>query len=128
MAHAFACRSGHARDETHDRLLHVQLAPTGGFRLVWATDFANHDDGIGVRVVIKEPHNINVLQTVDGVATNAHSAGLTQADFGQLCHRFVGQCAGATDHTNAAFAVNVTWHDADFDFIRRDQTWAVRTE
>src|SRR5205814_2259096 len=42
--------------------------------------------------------------------------------------RFVRQGARARYHADAALAVDVTWHDADLDFVRGDQTWAVRTE
>ena len=30
-------------------LLHVGLAPLGGFSLIGTTDFADHDDGVGIR-------------------------------------------------------------------------------
>ncbi len=51
-----------------------------------------------------------------------------EADLGELGDRFVGQRAGARDDTDASLAVDVTGHDADLDFVRRDQTGAVGAE
>jgi hypothetical protein len=53
VAHALAGRGGHAGDEADDGLLHVGLAPAGGFGFVGAADFADHDHGIGVRIVVE---------------------------------------------------------------------------
>jgi hypothetical protein len=78
-------------------LLHVGLAPAGGFGFVRAADFANHDDGVGVRIVVEGLHHVDVLQAIDRVATDADGAGLAQADFGQLRHGFIRQRAGAAD-------------------------------
>jgi hypothetical protein len=90
---ALAGRGSHTSDEANDGLLHVGLAPHGGFGFVWTTDFTNHDDGIGVWIVVESLHHFDVLQTVDGVTTDTDGAGLTQAHFGQHGHSFVSQCA-----------------------------------
>jgi Fe2+ transport system protein FeoA len=52
VTHALACRSGDAGDETNDRLLHVGLAPDSSVGLVRTADLADHDDRIGLRVVV----------------------------------------------------------------------------
>src|SRR5690606_9274348 len=70
MAHALAGRRRDASDEADHGLLHVGLAPQGGFRLVGTADFADHDDGIGVGVVVEGLHHVNVLEAVDGVTTD----------------------------------------------------------
>ena len=93
MAHALACRGGHTGDKADDGLFHVELAPAGGFGLIGAADFADHDDGVGVGVVVEGAHHVNVLQAVDGVATNAHGRRLAQTDFGELGHGLVGERA-----------------------------------
>ena len=128
MAHALAGRRGHASDEADDGLLHVGLAPACGVGFIGAADFADHDHGVGIRIVVEGAHHVDVLQTVDRVATDANGAGLAQADFGELGHGFIGQRAGAADHADAALAVDVAGHDADLDFFRRDQAGAVRAQ
>ena len=104
------------------------FAPHGGFGFIGAADFADHDDGVGVRVVIESAHHVDVFEAVDRVAANTDGAGLTQTDFGELGHGFVSQRAGTRDHADAALAVNVAGHDADLDFFRGDQTGAVGAE
>ena len=123
MAHALAGRGSYAGDEADDRFFHVDFAPFGGFGFVGAADLADHDDRLGVRVVVEGAHDVDVFQAVDRVPANAHSAGLAQSDFGQL-HCLVGQRAGAADDADAASPVDVARHDADLDFFGRDQTGA----
>src|SRR3989344_2328484 len=125
VAHALARGRGDTGDEADDGLFHVGLAPLGGFGFVRAADLANHDDGIGVRVVVERLHDVDVLEAVDRVTADAHGAGLTQAEFGQLSHGFVRQRAGARDHADATLAVDVAGHDADLDLFGRDQAGAV---
>ena len=76
MAHAFARRRSDTRNKTNDRFFHIGFAPLCGICFVWSADFANHDDGVGIRIVIKCLHHIDVLQAIDGVATNTDSTGL----------------------------------------------------
>src|SRR3990167_6309663 len=128
VAHALARRGGDTGDEADDRLLYVVLAPLGGFGLVRATDLTDHDDGVGFRIVVEGLHHVDVLQTVDRVATDADGARLAQTQFGQLRHGFVREGAGTRDHADAALAVDVTGHDADLDLVGRDQAGAVRSQ
>ena len=128
VAHTFAGRGGNARNEPDHRLLHVGLAPTRRLGFIRATNFANHDDRVRIRVVIEQLHDIDVFEPVDRVPADTDGAGLAQPDLGQLRHRFIGQGAGTANHTNASFAVDVTRHDADLDFVRRNQTRTVGTQ
>jgi hypothetical protein len=105
--------------------LHVGLAPARGLGLVGAADLADHDHGVGVRVVVEQPHHVDVLEAVDRVAADAHRAALAEADLGELRHRFIGQRARAADHADAALAVDVARHDADLDLVGRDRARAV---
>ena len=84
VAHALARRGRDAGDEADDGLLHVGLAPAGGFGLVRAADLADHDHGVGVRVVVEGLHHVDVLEAIDRVAADADGARLAEADFGQL--------------------------------------------
>jgi hypothetical protein len=104
------------------------LAPLCRFGLVRTADFADHDHGVGIGIVVEQPHHVEVLQAVDRIAADADRRRLAEADFGQLADRFVGQRARTRDDADAALAVDVAGHDADLDFVRRDQARAVGSE
>ena len=93
MAHALACRGRHASNKANDRFFHVVFAPACGFGFVGSANFADHDHGIGVGVVVESAHDVDVLQAVDRVATNTDCRRLAQTDFGELRHSFISQCA-----------------------------------
>ena len=93
VSHACAGGRGDAGDEADDGFLQVRLAPDRGLGLVGPADLADHDDGVGVRVVVEGAHHVDVLQAIDRVAANADGGGLAQTDFGQLRHGFIGQRA-----------------------------------
>ena len=93
MAHALACRCSDASDKANNRLFHVVFAPASRFGFVGSANFADHDHGIGVGIFVESAHHVDVLQAVDGVATNTDRRRLAQTDFGQLCHGFISQSA-----------------------------------
>src|SRR5512147_2204422 len=128
MAHALARRRGDAGDEADDGLFHVALHPLGGGFLVRAADLADHDHGVGIGVVVEELEHVHVLEAVHRIAADAHRGGLPDAELGELCHRLVGQGAGARHHPDAPLPVDVARHDADLELFRRDHARAVRSE
>src|SRR3569623_429589 len=128
MAHALAGRRSDAGDEADHRLFHVVLDPVSGIGFVGPADFTDHDDGIGLRVVIEHFHDVDVLQSVDRIAADANRGRLSQSQCGQLAYCLIGQRAGTRDHADATFLVDMTRHDTDLDFIRRNQPRAVRPE
>ena len=127
MAHAFAGRCGDTSDEANDWFFHIGFAPLSGICFVRSTDFANHDDGVGVWIIIKRLHHIDVFQAIDRVAANTHCARLAQTYFGQHSNCFVGQSSRTRYNANASFAMDVSRHDADFDFVRCDEARAIRS-
>src|SRR3546814_2130561 len=70
-----------------------------GIDFVRPTDFADHDHCVGIGIVVEHLQHVDVLQAIDGVATNTHSGRLAQAQFSQLRHSFVCQRAGAADRS-----------------------------
>ena len=125
MAHALARRCGDASDEADHRFLHVVLGPARGVHFVRSADLADHDDGVGVGIVVEHLQHVDVLQAVDGVAPDADGGGLAQAQVGDLCNGLIGQRAGTRHDADAALAVDVTRHDADLQLVRRDDARAV---
>ena len=49
----------------------LRLDPLGGGFLVGAADLADHDHGVGVRVVVEQLQHVDVLEAVDRVAADA---------------------------------------------------------
>lgn len=125
MAHAAAGRGRAAGNKPDDRLGHF-LPDEGGRRFfVRAANFANHDDGIGVRVGLEQAQDIHEAQANDGVATDADTGGLSQSKLGELVNGLVGQRPTARDNANPAGAVDVRRHDAHLALTRRDDARTV---
>ena len=75
---------------------------------------------------MEQLQGIDLIHARNWVATDTDTSRLTQAQFGGLCHGFVSQSTRTRNNTNAAWSVNVTWHNADFTFTWGNHTWAVR--
>src|ERR1700694_1639157 len=128
MAHALAWRSRNAGDKADHGFFHVGFYPTRTGLLGVAADLAHHDHRIGVGVVVEHLHDVDVLQSVDRVAADADTGRLAQPALHQLTDRFVRQCSRARDDADAALLVYLPGHDADLDFIGRDDAWTVGTD
>ena len=121
VTHAASRRSSAPRDERHYWLvLHVGLNPTASFHLIGAADFANHDDAVRVLIGGEHFQDVDEVQTLDRIATDAHAGGLADAAFTGLPDRLIGERSGATDDANGLAGssvepvrVNVARHDAD---------------
>src|SRR5882724_4485137 len=120
MAHAFAGRSRHTGDETDHGLCHVVLDPAGTVLFILTAVLPDHDHCISVRVIVEHPHDIDVLQAVDRIASTAVTRGLPAVR--ELTHGFVGQRAGPRYDTHPACLVDVSRHDADLDLVGRNDT------
>src|SRR5690606_17796540 len=89
VAHPLSRRRSHTGNETYYRFRHVVLRPPSGFDFVGAANFTDHDNGVGVGIFVEHLQYVDVLQTIDGVTTNADGRRLAQAQLGQLSHGFV---------------------------------------
>src|ERR1700722_17614197 len=128
VTHAAAGRSGLACDESYDRLFHVGLDVRGGGLLRAASDFAYHDDGVRVGILVKEANRVGEGGADDRVASDAYAGGLADAELGELTDRFIRQRAGPGDDADVPFLMNVRGHDSDFAFAGRNDTGAIRTD
>ena len=128
VAHPLARGRRDAGDEPHHRLLHVLLDPSRRGLLVGAADLADHDHRLGLRIVVEQLQNVDVLQSVDRIAADADAGGLPEAELGELPDRLVGERARARHHPDRASSVDVPRHDADLDLVGRDHARAVRAD
>src|SRR5882757_1523413 len=128
MAHTLARGRGHTGNIRHHRLAHVLTDVGCGGLFVAAADFAHHHDAFGLRVRFEQFQHIDEIHAADGIAADSHAGALSQAIVGGLKHRFVGQRARARDDADPAFLVNEARHDADFAFVRRNDSWAIRAD
>ena len=97
VAHAASRRRGLAGDESDHRLLHVRLHVLRRGLFGVAADFADHDHGFGLRIVVEQLERVDEIRADDRIAADADRGRLPDAARGELVHGFVGQRAGARD-------------------------------
>ena len=59
--HALSCWGWHAGNETDHGFFHIVFNPIRCVGFVWPTDLTDHDDGIGIGIVIEHLHDVDVL-------------------------------------------------------------------
>src|SRR3546814_10628591 len=77
------------------------------------TDLADHDDALGLRIVLEQLKAVDEVPAVDRVAADADDGRLAQARVGRLLDRLVRQRARARDDADLAHGMDVAGHDAD---------------
>ena len=80
VAHAFAGGGGASCDEGGDRFGDMVLDISSRVFFVFATDFADHKDGVGVGVRFEHAEAVDVVDASYGVASDADAGGLGEAD------------------------------------------------
>lgn len=122
MAHAFAGGCGSACDERCDGFGDMFCDEGCSFFFVGASDFADHQNAIGIRVVLEHAQAVDVVHASDGIASDADAGTLSKPDIGCLPDRLIGQRAGAAHDADSfargarcfrAMRVDISWHDAD---------------
>ena len=78
-------------------------------------------------MAVKELYGVGVVRTIDGVAANADTSGLSIAKTGHLPDCFVSQRSGSGNDPYSTRLVDIARHDADLALTRRNHTWTVRT-
>ena len=61
MPHSLSCGSRYACNKAHDGFLHMIFYPFGSSLFIASADFADHDNCIRFRIVIKELQYVDVL-------------------------------------------------------------------
>src|SRR5690606_29044269 len=90
MPHSSTWRGCLTGDKAHHRFLITIFAdPTGCFRFIVATNFANHDDGVSLRLFHQQLNRLLGRSTDDGVSSNANCSRYTQSRFGNLVSRLI---------------------------------------
>ena len=111
-----------------DRLLEVRLDPGGGLFLGAAADLADHDHGVGVRIVGEQLQRVDVRRADQRIAADADAGRLAQAEPRELVDRLVGERAALRDDADAPFLADVARDDAGLRLARRDEAGTVRAD
>src|SRR5208337_888540 len=125
VAHATARRCSAAGDESDHGFLDVRLDVRGGFLLGRAADLADHDNSVSFGIFVEEPQDIDERRPDDGVTADTDASGLADAKSGELAHCLIRQCPASGNHTYVSLPVDVSRHDANLTFSRRDNSGAV---
>src|SRR5438132_4482975 len=128
VAHAASRRSSLSGDEADHGLLYVGFDPFRSALFGVAADLADHNDGVGVRIVVEKLDGVEERGADDGIAANADAGGLANAELRQLMDGFVGERAAAANDADISLLVDAAGHDADFAFARGDDAGAVRAD
>ena len=67
MAHASSLRRRQTRNIGDQRLLHVVAGPECGFRFLRAADLADHQHGVGARILLEQLQHVLEGRAVDRV-------------------------------------------------------------
>ena len=67
---------GHARNECGHRFVDVLLDVGGGFFFGCASDFADHDDGFGLGILVEELDAVQMVGSVDWIAPDSDASRL----------------------------------------------------
>src|SRR5579884_68906 len=132
VPHAAAGRGGLPGNESGHGLVHVLLDEFRGLFFRIAADLADHHDGSGLRVLVKQTNGVHKAGADDGIAANADTSRLADPKRRQLPHRLIRQGAGARNQAHAAISagglVDVAGHNADLRFARRYDARAIRSD
>src|SRR5690606_17427894 len=126
VAHRLALGRGEARDVADDRLRDVLLDVGRGTLLGVAADLADHDDRLGLGVVLERLERVDVRGADDRVAADAD--GGREPEVLELVHHLVGQRARLGHETDRALARDGVRGDAGERLARRDDAGAVRAD
>src|SRR5699024_8442067 len=107
----------------HDWFGDVIFDVFSSFFFCVATNFTNHDDGLGFIIIFESFQRVDVRGADDGVATDTNCGRNT--DPGQFVHHLVGQRTGLGDQTDWTVAGDVCWGNAGQRGTRCDDTGAV---
>src|ERR1041385_4644127 len=89
MTHTASRRRRLTADKSDDGFLYVGFDVRGRVLFSITPDFAHHDDGVRVRIRIKEFDGVDEVGSDDRVATNSNAGGLAQSSFRQLSDGFI---------------------------------------
>ena len=107
MAHAASRGRRYARDKSDHRLAHVFLRPVRCIDFLRTADLANHDDGIGIRVLLESTQHGHKIGTVDRVTANTDRGRLSHSQRRHLLHGLVVQGPGAGYHADTSRRVDM---------------------
>ena len=90
------------------------------------TDFADHDDGVGVGIRREETQCVDVARANQRIAADADAGRLPHPLPGELMNGFVGERAALGDDPDAAFLADVTRNNSSLRLACGNDAGAVR--
>src|SRR3546814_1186328 len=84
VAHALAGRCRGTSDKAHHRLGHVFSDELGRFLLGTAADLANHDDALGLRIVLEKLQAVDEVHALDRITADTDRES-TRQNYSHKC-------------------------------------------
>ena len=129
MTHALARRRLTACDEGGNRLvLHVLLNPLRSVLFRRAADLTDHQNSVGVRIILEKLQSVDEVRSLDGVAADADRRRLADARVRELEGSLIRQGAGARDDADMTGLADRSRRDAELRLLGCQKTWAVRPD
>src|SRR5919109_4843924 len=122
VAHGLSRRRGEAGDVADHRLGDVLGDVVGAPLLLVAPDLADHDDQLGLRVVLEEGDDVYEGGADDGVAADPDDRRVAEAALGQLVADLVGERAAAGDEADVALREEVGRDDPHVGLAGREDS------
>ena len=120
VSHALARRRLTPCDEGGDGFFgHILLDPLCGLFFGGAADLADHEDGEGIGVFLKELQDVDEVHVFDGIAADADGGCLSDAGVRELERRLIGEGAGARDESDMTGLCDTGRGDAELCLVRR---------
>uniref|UniRef100_H2XZV9 Uncharacterized protein n=1 Tax=Ciona intestinalis TaxID=7719 RepID=H2XZV9_CIOIN len=126
MPHAPARWCSKTSNEGNHRLRICSSVVLGKIRSCFffgsSSNFSDEEDSFGLRIIKKDFQTINKVSPVEWIASNSNTESLAKSNIGGLVNCFICKRARSGDNANIAWHVNVSWHDSDFAFARKNNT------
>ncbi|KAH3669268.1 hypothetical protein OGAPHI_001389 [Ogataea philodendri] len=133
VAHSSSWWSSDTGNEGGNGLRHVSgevvlLEEVGSLFLGLSSDFSNHNDTLGVRVIQKECQSIDEIGARAWVSSHSDHQRLAKTDLCGLVDGLVGQGTRSGHNSHSTLLVDILGHNADFALLWSNDTRTVRSD
>src|SRR5579863_615425 len=128
VAHPPPSGRGKTGDIADDRLRGIGCDPDGSLGFLRPADLADHEDRVGLGVLLEELEHVEKRRAIDGISADPDARGNADAEDRHLRGGFVAERSRARDDSDPPTLVDVAGHDPDHRFSGADDARAVGSD